>query len=88
MHRCACKPLPVHITTHTTQGNFCKHILFVYLRALKLSPSDPLLWQKALLATEVRLLRFFKGKKQRALESVRSLYTRHTTHPWCALYAQ
>lgn len=36
------------------KGNLCKHILFVMLRVLKLSTSNPLVWQKALLTTEVR----------------------------------
>ncbi|GMH34383.1 hypothetical protein BSKO_02217 [Bryopsis sp. KO-2023] len=31
----------------------CKHILFVRLRVLKLKPSDPMVWQKAYLSTEV-----------------------------------
>ncbi|KAF6255345.1 hypothetical protein COO60DRAFT_1702876 [Scenedesmus sp. NREL 46B-D3] len=35
------------------KGNLCKHILFVMLRVLKLSTSNPLVWQKALLTKEV-----------------------------------
>jgi uncharacterized Zn finger protein len=35
-------------------GNLCKHILFVMLRVLKLSTTNPLVWQKALLTKEVR----------------------------------
>jgi hypothetical protein len=34
----------------------CKHILFVMLRVLKLSTTNPLAWQKALLTKEVRVL--------------------------------
>jgi hypothetical protein len=36
------------------KGHVCKHILFVYLRVLKLSASNPIVWQKALLTHEVR----------------------------------
>jgi hypothetical protein len=36
------------------KGNLCKHILFVMLRVLKLSTTNPLVWQKALLTKEVR----------------------------------
>lgn len=50
----------VRISRHPTcdcpdhaKGNLCKHILFIYLRALKLAPNNPLVWQKALLTTEV-----------------------------------
>lgn len=35
------------------KGNVCKHYLFVMLRVLRLSESDPLVWQKALLKSEV-----------------------------------
>ncbi len=35
------------------QGNVCKHVLFVLLRVLHMSPDEPLVWQKALLASEV-----------------------------------
>ncbi|KAL0031719.1 hypothetical protein WJX79_003146 [Trebouxia sp. C0005] len=34
------------------KGNVCKHYLFVMLRVLRLSESDPLVWQKALLKSE------------------------------------
>jgi hypothetical protein len=50
----------VEISRHPTcdcpdhvRGNLCKHVLFVYLRALKVHYTDPLIWQKALLAGEV-----------------------------------
>lgn len=40
------------------RGNLCKHYLFVMLRVLRLDRDDPLVWQKALLKSEVcRLLR-------------------------------
>jgi hypothetical protein len=35
------------------KGNLCKHILFVMLRVLKLSTTNPLVWQRALLTQEV-----------------------------------
>ena len=35
------------------KGNVCKHILFVMLRAIRLPPDDPLVWQRALLKGEV-----------------------------------
>jgi len=35
------------------KGNICKHYLFVMLRVLRLDRSDPLVWQKALLKSEV-----------------------------------
>lgn len=35
------------------KGNLCKHILFVFLRVLRLSRDNPLVWQTALLASEV-----------------------------------
>lgn len=35
------------------KGHVCKHILFVMLRVLKLSTTNPLAWQKALLTKEV-----------------------------------
>ncbi len=35
------------------KGNLCKHYLFVMLRVLRLDRSDPLVWQKALLKSEV-----------------------------------
>lgn len=35
------------------KGNICKHLLFVMLRVLKLPQSDPRVWQKALLSTEL-----------------------------------
>jgi hypothetical protein len=34
--------------------NLCKHILFVMLRVLRLPVDEPLAWQRALLADEVR----------------------------------
>jgi SWIM zinc finger len=40
------------------KGNLCKHILFVMLRVLKLRQNNPLVWQKALLKSEVRGFRF------------------------------
>lgn len=36
------------------KGNLCKHILFVMLRVLKLEPTNPLVWQRAYLTSEVR----------------------------------
>ena len=36
------------------KGNLCKHYLFVMLRVLRLDQTDPLVWQKALLKSEVR----------------------------------
>ena len=36
------------------KGNVCKHILFVMVRVIRLAPDDPLIWQKALLRSEVR----------------------------------
>jgi uncharacterized Zn finger protein len=38
------------------KGNLCKHILFVLMRVLKLRRDNPLVWQKALLKSEVRTL--------------------------------
>lgn len=35
------------------KGNLCKHYLFVMLRVLRLDRTDPLVWQKALLKSEV-----------------------------------
>ena len=35
------------------RGNLCKHYLFVMLRVLRLDDRDPLVWQKALLKSEV-----------------------------------
>ena len=35
------------------KGNICKHILFVLLRVLHLPTTEPLVWQKALLPSEV-----------------------------------
>ena len=35
------------------KGNLCKHYLFVMLRVLRLDRSDPLVWQRALLKSEV-----------------------------------
>lgn len=35
------------------KGNTCKHLLFVMLRVLKLPESDPRVWQKALLTSEL-----------------------------------
>lgn len=37
------------------KGNICKHYLFVMLRVLRLDYSDPLVWQKALLKSEVTM---------------------------------
>ena len=37
------------------KGNICKHYLFVMLRVLRLRRNDPLVWQKALLKSEVRV---------------------------------
>ena len=36
-----------------SKGNVCKHILFVMVRVIRLAPDDPLIWQKALLRSEV-----------------------------------
>eukprot|EP00961_Rhodomonas_salina_P258616 3494969-Rhodomonas_salina.1 len=36
------------------KGNRCKHLLFVLLRVLKVGQDDPVLWQNALLASELR----------------------------------
>ena len=35
------------------RGNLCKHILFVFLKVLKVPPSSPLIYQKALLQSEL-----------------------------------
>ena len=35
------------------KGNVCKHVLFVMVRVIRLAPDDPLIWQKALLRSEV-----------------------------------
>mmetsp|Transcript_20267 Transcript_20267/g.61541 ORF Transcript_20267/g.61541 Transcript_20267/m.61541 type:complete len:262 (-) Transcript_20267:47-832(-) len=43
--RCSCPDF--------ARGNLCKHILFVYLKVLKVSPQSELIYQKALLSTEV-----------------------------------
>lgn len=58
---CAAAVYDVTISRHPhctcpdhAKGNLCKHILFVLLRVLKLSTSNPLVWQKALLTKEVR----------------------------------
>ncbi|KAJ7529207.1 hypothetical protein O6H91_15G037700 [Diphasiastrum complanatum] len=37
-----------------SRGHVCKHLLFVYLRVLKLPQSDPRVWQKALLSPELQ----------------------------------
>lgn len=61
MHYSSCRRWQVHLKRCARlspcgiQGNLCKHILFVYLRALKVAPNKPLVWQKALLTQEVRL---------------------------------
>ena len=36
------------------KGNVCKHQLFVMLRVLKLAQDNPVVWQRALLKSEVR----------------------------------
>ena len=41
------------------KGNICKHYLFVMLRVLRLDRADPLVWQKALVKSEVTLLLCF-----------------------------
>jgi uncharacterized Zn finger protein len=38
------------------KGNVCKHILFTMLRVLRLPQDNPIVWQKALLTKEVRVL--------------------------------
>ena len=48
------------------KGNVCKHILFVMLRALRLAPDDPLVWQRALLKSEARRLPPPPGSSSRA----------------------
>lgn len=51
---CTTTPLTTPPYCHaSSQGNICKHILFVMLRVLHMSPDEPLVWQKALLASEV-----------------------------------
>eukprot|EP00252_Welwitschia_mirabilis_P020894 TRINITY_DN521_c0_g2_i1.p1 TRINITY_DN521_c0_g2~~TRINITY_DN521_c0_g2_i1.p1 ORF type:complete len:307 (+),score=17.19 TRINITY_DN521_c0_g2_i1:252-1172(+) len=45
--------LPTCTCPDFQRGNTCKHILFVMLRVLKLSPEDPRVWQKAFLASEL-----------------------------------
>jgi uncharacterized Zn finger protein len=35
------------------KGHLCKHLLFVSLRVLKLDTQNPLVWQRALLTSEV-----------------------------------
>jgi hypothetical protein len=35
------------------KGNLCKHILFVFLRVLRVATSNPVIWQKALLTSEL-----------------------------------
>jgi len=37
-----------------TKGHFCKHILFVYLKVLKVPITSPLIYQRALLSTELQ----------------------------------
>jgi hypothetical protein len=36
------------------KGNLCKHILFVFLRVLRVSSTNPVVWQTALLTAELR----------------------------------
>jgi len=36
------------------KGNLCKHILFVYLKVLRVNSSSPLIYQRALLTSELR----------------------------------
>lgn len=53
----------------------CKHILFVLLRVLNLSPEDPLVWQKALLSGEVDEVggaAVFAGMQERCVAACRS----------------
>ncbi|KAG9403606.1 hypothetical protein AC1031_006247 [Aphanomyces cochlioides] len=38
------------------RGNLCKHILFVYLKCLRVNASSPLVFQKALLTSELRAI--------------------------------
>ncbi|KXZ54207.1 hypothetical protein GPECTOR_5g30 [Gonium pectorale] len=38
------------------KGHLCKHILFVMLRVLRQRPTDPVIWQRALLPSEVERL--------------------------------
>ena len=61
------------------KGNLCKHILFVFLRVLRLSRDNPLVWQTALLASEVHdILRDAPAMMSRAplaSAAVRSTYS-------------
>jgi hypothetical protein len=36
------------------KGNLCKHILFIFLRVLRVRRSNPVIWQAALLTTELQ----------------------------------
>ncbi|KAH9070539.1 hypothetical protein Ae201684P_002896 [Aphanomyces euteiches] len=49
-----------HVPTCTCpdflRGNLCKHILFVYLKCLRVNASSPLVFQKALLTSELRVI--------------------------------
>lgn len=60
------------------KGNLCKHILFVYLRVLKLSPANPVIWQKALIQSEVDAIleRDAEGSDALASEQVQLNYRR------------
>ncbi|KAI7843057.1 hypothetical protein COHA_003231 [Chlorella ohadii] len=69
------------------KGNVCKHVLFVLLRVLHMSPDEPLVWQKALLASEVdeilaghkSLPRTLGGGEVLAPEAVRQQYRRRAS---------
>ena len=59
LHIC-CAVYKVTVSRHPSctcpdfqKGNFCKHLLFVMLRVIRLADTDPLVWQRALLTSEV-----------------------------------
>lgn len=52
------------------RGNVCKHQLFVFLRVLRLPPSSPLIYQRALLSSErAKIFATRRRPEQRALAS-------------------
>ncbi|RIB04945.1 hypothetical protein C2G38_2119549 [Gigaspora rosea] len=57
------------------KGNLCKHILFVYIKVLRVQASSKLIFQRALLTKELRAI-FAKSQDYAALANyrVRSLY--------------
>ncbi|KAJ3071332.1 hypothetical protein HDU98_005497 [Podochytrium sp. JEL0797] len=61
-YTCSIKQRPECECIDFEMGKNCKHILFVFLKVLKLDPTNPLVFQKALLSTELETM-FEDAKK-------------------------